>query len=626
MLPTLRDRLHQVLPEGRLLPDDVWQRRHRTIVRIALVQAAVLGVVAVLTGEAAPMALLEAGAVALPVVVAVLPRVPQAVQAAAATMSLMAASMLLVYLMHGLTEAHFHFFVMVGLVSLYQDWVPFGVALVAVLVHHGILGTLFPQSVFGHTAAHNNPWAWAGVHGAFVLAASLAHLAAWRLNEQQGLRDQLTGLANRTLLVEATDRLLLRRPGAVSVLLLDVDDFKDVNDARGHAAGDRLLLAVGARLQGCVRPGDVVARLGGDEFAVLIANGPTTAGKVAERMLVALSDPVQIDGRPLGIHVSIGLASTLTASDRTSGTLLRNADLAMYMAKAQGKNRLVRYADGMAQAARNKVELIEDLADVVASGQLEVHYQPTISLTDGETTGYEALLRWHHPTRGLVPPAEFIPLAEDGGHIVEIGRWVLAQATAQAAAWSRQAGRPFDVAVNLSPRQLADDDVVQAVREAVLASGLPARQLTLEVTEGVLVRDVEQVVDQLRALRTLGVRIAIDDFGTGYSSLSYLRRLPADIVKIDRSFIQELGTGGPSTTLVASIIELARSLHLDVVAEGVETSEQHAVLETLSCSHAQGYLFGHPRPAADQHPGRVRIPAPRSSVRTPGRAAGLSAT
>ena len=561
-----------------------------------------LGVVALLHGEAAPVALLGAAAVAAPVAIAVLPGAARAVQAAAATMSLLAASMLLVYLMHGLTEAHFHFFVMVGLVSLYQDWVPFGVALVVVLIHHGVLGTVFPHSVFGHSAAHHNPWAWAGVHGAFVLAASLAHLAAWRLNEQQGLRDQLTGLANRTQLVETTDRLLLRRAGAVTVLLLDVDDFKDVNDARGHAVGDQLLLAVGARLLGCVRPGDVVARLGGDEFAVVLANGPTTAGRVAERMLVALADPVQIDGRPLGIHVSIGLASTLTASDRTSGTLLRNADLAMYMAKAQGKNRLVRYADGMAQAAQNKVQLIEDLAGVVATGQLEVHYQPTISLSDGGTTGYEALLRWHHPTRGLVPPAEFIPLAEDGGHIVEIGRWVLAQATAQAAAWSLQSGRAIDVAVNLSPRQLADDDVVRAVREALLASGLPARQLTLEVTEGVLVHDVEQVVVQLRALRALGVRIAIDDFGTGYSSLSYLRRLPADIVKIDRSFISELGTTGPSTTLVASIIELARSLHLDVVAEGVETPEQSAVLQNLSCSHAQGYLFGRPRPAADQQP------------------------
>jgi diguanylate cyclase (GGDEF)-like protein len=430
----------------------------------------------------------------------------------------------------------------------------------------------------------------------------MAHLAAWRLNEQQGLRDPLTGLANRTLFVETTDRLLRRGTGAVTVLFLDVDDFKDVNDSRGHAAGDQLLVAVGEQLRGCVRPGDVVARLGGDEFAVVLANGPTTSRKVAERMLAALAGPVLIDGRPVGIHVSIGLADTATATDRSAATLLRNADLAMYMAKAQGKNRLVRYADGMAQAARSKVELLEDLAGAASAGQFEVYYQPTIALSDGRTTGYEALLRWHHPTRGLVPPTEFIPLAEDGGHIVEIGRWVLGEATAQAAAWSREAGRPIGIAVNLSPRQLADDDVVRIVNQALLTSGLPARQLTLEVTEGVLVRDVDQVVDQLRAIRALGVRIAIDDFGTGYSSLSYLRRLPADIVKIDRSFVQELGNGGSSTTLVASIIELARSLHLEVVAEGVETAEQHAVLGSLSCSHAQGYLFGRPQPAAAHRP------------------------
>ena len=217
----------------------------------------------------------------------------------------------------------------------------------------------------------------------------------------------------------------------------------------------------------------------------------------------------------------------------------------MYMAKAQGKNRLVRYADGMAQAAQNKVRADRgpgrSRSPPVSSRCTTSRRSPC---ADGGTTGYEALLRWQHPTRGLVPPAEFIPLAEEGGHIVEIGRWVLRQATEQAAAWSLQSGRPIGVAVNLSPRQLADDDVVQAVGEALLASGLPAHQLTLEVTEGVLVRDVDQVADQLRALRALGVRIAIDDFGTGYSSLSYLRRLPADIVKIDRSFIQELGTGG----------------------------------------------------------------------------------
>ena len=605
----LSARLRAVLPEGRLLPDDVWRRRHRMIVQVALVQAVALAVLALVRGQHPLFALLAAAGVALPLVVAALPapREARGIRAGAATTSVMLGCALFVYLLDGLTEAHFLFFVMVGLVSLYQDWVPFGVALLVVLVHHGAFGALFPQSVFGHAEGHRDPWIWAAVHAAFVLAASAVHLASWRLNEQQGLRDPLTGLANRTLLVETADRLL-DQPGPVTVLVVDVDDFKDVNDSRGHAVGDELLVAVGERLRACLRPGDEVARLGGDEFAVVLAAGPETARRLGERMLSALANPVLVAGRPHTPHVSIGIAGTATAEDRSALTLLRNADLAMYLAKAAGKNRQMTYADGMAQAAETKASLLEDLAGAAAAGQLEVYYQPTIDLAAGETVGYEALLRWHHPTRGAVPPADFIPLAEEGGHIVEMGRWVLTEATAQGARWSAAAGRPIGIAVNLSPRQLQDDDVLQTVEEVLRASGLPASQLTLEVTEGVLVHDVDAVVAQLTALRALGVRIAIDDFGTGYSSLSYLRRLPADIVKIDRSFVKDLDNGGRSTTLVASIIELARSLRLEVVAEGVETRAQQDVLETLACSHAQGYLFGRPLPAADQ-PSPV-LPAP----------------
>ncbi|MGY1594578.1 putative bifunctional diguanylate cyclase/phosphodiesterase [Geodermatophilus sp. SYSU D00708] len=610
----LPGRLAALLPEGRRLPDAVWQRRHQVLVWVAAAQVPALAVLALLT--AAPItAAFVVGAVAYPLSFLLLPGAGRGLRSSATTTSLLVASVALVHLLSGLTEAHFHFFVVIGLVALYQSWLPFGLALLVVLVHHGVAGTLFPHDVFDHAGAYAHPWSWAAVHGGFVLAASLAHLAAWRLNEQQGLRDPLTGLANRTWLVEHAERLLARDGGPVGVLLLDVDDFRDVNDARGHAAGDRLLVALGRRLAGCVRAGDRVGRLGGDEFAVVVDGGPEVVHAVGERVLRALADPVAVDGRPLAVHVSIGAAGTATAGERSAVTLLRNADLAMYMAKALGKNRLVHYADGMAQAARDKAELLEDLAGATTAGQLEVHYQPTIDLASDAVTGFEALLRWRHPSRGLVPPGEFVPLAEEGGQIVEIGRWVLAVATRQAAAWSALAGRPLGVAVNLSPRQLADDDVVAAVREALDGSGLPARQLTLEVTEGVLVRDVDEVVRQLRALRALGVRIAIDDFGTGYSSLSYLRRLPADIVKIDRSFVQELGTGGTTTTLVASIIELARSLHLDVVAEGVETAQQHAVLRSLDCSHAQGYLFGRPAPAgAQQPPARPALPAARGPV------------
>ncbi|SFK98518.1 putative bifunctional diguanylate cyclase/phosphodiesterase [Geodermatophilus ruber] len=615
---TLPDRLAALLPEGRRLPDEVWRRRHRVLVWVAAVQGPVLGVLALATGWSPLVALFVPLAVLYPLAFLALPGAGRGVRSAATSASLLAASVALVHLLDGLTEAHFHFFVVVGLVALYQSWLPFGLALLVVLTHHGLAGTLFPHAVFGHAAGHHSPWTWAVIHGGFVLAASLTHLAAWRLNEQQGLRDQLTGLANLTQVIERAGRLLRRDDRPVSVLLLDLDDFRDVNDSRGHAVGDRLLVAVGRRLRGCVRPGDEVARLGGDEFALLVDGGPDVARAVGERILRTLADPIAVDGRALVVHVSIGLADSTSVPDRAADTLLRNADLAMYIAKARGKNRLVLYADGMAQAAQEKIVLLEDLAGATSAGQFEVHYQPTIDLSSGTTTGYEALLRWHHPTRGLVLPAEFIPLAEEGGHIVEIGRWVLVEAARQAAAWSAQAGRPIGMAVNLSPRQLADDDVVATVRAALDGSGLPARQLTLEVTEGVLMHDVDQVVGQLLALRALGVRIAIDDFGTGYSSLSYLRRLPADIVKIDRSFVQDLGSGGRSTTLVASIIELARSLNLDVVAEGVETPEQQAVLGRLACSHVQGYLFGRPQPADAQTPpglGPVAaVPIPRGPL------------
>ena len=589
-------RAARLLPEGRRLPEDVWRRRHRAIVRLARWSAAVLLLLCWLWDRSELAAVTVLLAVGLPLVPAVLPALPRSLRSAATTLSLMAASAALVHLWAGVTEAHFIFFVMIGIVSLYQDWIPFGVALVVVTLHHGVVGTMYPHEVFGHTGVAD-PWLWAGIHAAFVLAASLAHLASWRLNEEQVLSDPLTGLANRTLLDETAGRAL-RAGSPVSLLFIDLDAFKEVNDSRGHAVGDELLVVLADRLRRCVRPGDVVARMGGDEFAIAVAAGPDVARAVGERVLTSLALPVVLDGGPVFVHGSIGLATAPDVGGATGSQLLRNADLAMYLAKAQGGNRLVVYADGMAEAAQRRADLQQDLARATDGGQLEVHYQPTVRLTDGRTTGYEALVRWNHPDRGLVPPAEFIPLAEESGVITEIGRWVLREATAQGASWSAQAGSPLQIAVNLSPRQLLDGDVAADVIAALRDSGFPAGQLTLEVTEGVLVRDVERVVAQLTTLRDLGVSIAIDDFGTGFSGLSYLRRLPADILKIDRTFVSDLPAGGSSATLIASILELARTLGLEVVAEGVETEDQWRALADLRCDSAQGFLFARPEPAS----------------------------
>jgi diguanylate cyclase len=413
--------------------------------------------------------------------------------------------------------------------------------------------------------------------------------------------DSLTGLPNRALLAEGLDAALATagRPGQVVVLMIDVDGFKRVNDSLGHAAGDRLLTAVAQRLRSVLRPTELMVRVGGDEFAILVtdAAGAGDGALVAERLLGGLSAPLEFEGRSIQIGVSIGVAAW-TGAGRDPDDLLRNADVAMYAAKADGRARYRIYEPGMSRAAVARAELESDLRIALERDEFELAYQPIVDLRSGVMLGFEALLRWQHPVRGLVPPAEFVPVAEETGAIGAIDRWVLGRACREAARWQRM--RPgLGVSVNFSAGQFSRGDLIETVTDALVLAGLAPCRLTLEVTETSLMEDAETTVSRLAALSALGIRIAIDDFGTGYSSLAYLRRLPVSLIKIDKVFVDGLGTDVDAEPLVQAIMALAASFDLSTVAEGVETDRQREVLRSLGCTAAQGYLFARPlNPAA----------------------------
>ncbi|HEX4905400.1 MAG TPA: EAL domain-containing protein, partial [Acidimicrobiales bacterium] len=407
--------------------------------------------------------------------------------------------------------------------------------------------------------------------------------------------DPLTDLANRTLLVDRLTETLEMAPArSVAVLWLDLDDFKRVNDSLGHAAGDDLLREVSRRLRSVLRPGDLAARLGGDEFAVVVEDVPTEedALRAGERVLLALSTPILVGERMVSVRASVGIAMS-SPGEWTVDELLRNADLAMYIAKSQGKACVRLFEASMHDALMARLKLESELEQAVELAELVLHYQPIVQLTTGAIVGFESLVRWLHPTRGMLPPGEFIPLAEESGQIAQIDRWVLLQACTQARQWQRQhlIDDDFEVSVNLSTRQLEDDRVVDIVRLALDVSGLEPRCLVLEVTESFVLHDEVAGARRLRALRELGVRLAIDDFGTGYSSLSYLRQLPVDILKIDRSFTTALGRSTEDDALVMAIMRLAESLGLATIAEGVEDATQRDALVALGCRHGQGWHF-----------------------------------
>jgi diguanylate cyclase (GGDEF)-like protein/PAS domain S-box-containing protein len=424
---------------------------------------------------------------------------------------------------------------------------------------------------------------------------------AEELLRHQAFHDPLTGLANRALFTDRVEHSLVvhgQVGGQVAVLFLDLDDFKAVNDSFGHPCGDALLQAVGQRLRQALSPHHTVARLGGDEFAILVEaeNGASAAVEAAERVISVLQPPFDLDGREVFVTASVGIAVAGDAEE-----LLRSADVAMYRAKASGKAQYVVYAPRMDEDVVGRIELVADLRRARIEDEFVLHYQPTVELATGAVIGVEALVRWQHPTRGLLLPADFIHLAEETGRIVEIGRFVLAAACCQVARWRAElpGGEALSVSINVSTRQVRRPTLQDDVREALSRSSLPPEALTLEITESVLARRREEMASILAEVTALGVRLALDDFGTGYSSLSLLQDLPVHLLKIDRTFVRSIESSAERRAFVRAIVELADALSLGVIAEGIEGPAQAAELRRLGCRLGQGFHFARPLEPGD---------------------------
>lgn len=447
--------------------------------------------------------------------------------------------------------------------------------------------------------------------GAFVLLLARGKAKALRLVASktaelryQAFHDTLTGLPNRALIVDRAEHALAlarRGHGEIAAMYLDLDGFKDINDSAGHPVGDELLRLVATRLTSVLRESDTVGRFGGDEFVILIdADEVTRPELVARRLLDVLDEPffVQADtSSALSVSASIGIATGLREN---AMELLRDADIALYAAKAGGRNRFAFFEQGMHAAVEDRLALETDLRAAVGSDQLFLEYQPTFDLANGGLVGVEALIRWQHPSRGVIPPADFIPIAEETGLILPIGHWVLETACAQAARWHRD-GYPIELSVNVSARQLDDPQLEQQVLETLRANRLDPRYLTLEITESLLMRDAKTVVARLERLKDIGVRIAIDDFGTGYSSLAYLEQFPVDALKLDRSFIAGIANSSEARAVIHSLVQLGKTLQLAIVAEGIEDANQLAQLRDEDCDRGQGFLLARPlSPAALQ--------------------------
>ena len=435
--------------------------------------------------------------------------------------------------------------------------------------------------------------------------------------------ESLTGLPNRALLGDRLTHAIARadRTGTLlAVMILDLDNFKEINDALGQAVGDQVLTEAARRLQACLRGVDTLARLGDDEFAVLLEGAPEfeEISLVAQRLLAAVAERAEVAGNELYLSASIGLA-VYPVDDQEAEGLLRNAHLAMHHAKREGRNNFQRFSHDMAARTERHAELKIRLRRALERGEFTLHYQPLVALADGRITGVEALIRWLDRER-MVSPSDFVPIAEESGLISSIGDWVLLEACRQCREWLDLGHAAMQVAVNLSPRQFRQKDIAKSIEAVLLQTGLPARCLELEITETSIMHSTAHTIGALHELTALGVRISVDDFGTGYSSLAYLHRFPVHKLKIDQSFVRDIGADRADAALVGTMVALSKQLKLASVAEGVETEEQFRFLQETGCDACQGYLFSPPRPAAEISP-RLGRPAPRAARATPSPAA-----
>jgi diguanylate cyclase (GGDEF)-like protein len=415
--------------------------------------------------------------------------------------------------------------------------------------------------------------------------------------------DSVTDLPNRTLFNDRLTQavaLAHRHRQKLAVLFLDLDRFKHINDSLGHDIGDRLLQSVAQRLRGCVRDSDTVSRQGGDEFVILLCNvaHARDAAGCAEKILLTLSAPHQIDAHNLHVTASIGIV--VYPDDGTNAeTLMKHADFAMYHAKALGRNNYQFFESDMNLRALERQSLESGLRHALERQQLVLYYQPIVDLQTGAIRSAEALVRWRHPQRGLVTPAQFVPIAEESGFIVAIGRWVLREAAQQAQMWQDAQGSPMRVAINISTVELRDKDFISSLRAILIETQLAPHCLQLELTETFLMQDSKSIAAVLHTVKDMGVQLALDDFGTGYSSLIHLKRFPIDTLKIDQAFVREIATNADDATIVSAVITMGKSLHMRVVAEGVETREQFVYLKKLHCPEGQGHYFGLPVDAAE---------------------------